>query len=76
MPREKAFVLDVDAEHFGFDDIALLKELGRMFDLLGPVQIGDMHQSVDAFFDADKNAEVGDVAHRAFDHGADRVFIL
>src|SRR5581483_1184454 len=70
----KALVFDVDAEHLGLDDVALFIKLRGVLDLLGPVQIGDVHQAVDAFFDADEDAEVGDVAHRTFDHGADGIF--
>src|SRR5437867_1321921 len=47
-----------------------------MLDLLGPVQIGDMHEAVDPFLDADKYAEVRDIPHRAFNAAADWIFFL
>ena len=60
-----ALVLDVDAEHDRLDVVALLVELGGVLDLLGPVQVGDVHQAVDALVDADEDAEVGDALHLA-----------
>src|SRR5690242_14799877 len=66
----------VHAKHFGFDDVALLVQFRWMFDLLGPVQIGNMHKPVDTFFDADKNSEVGDVAHGSFDNATDGIFFF
>src|SRR6516164_9335636 len=47
-----------------------------MLDLLRPMQIGNVYKTVDAFFDADKNTEVGDVPHRSFDNAADRIFLF
>jgi hypothetical protein len=71
--QRDALVLDVDAEHHRLDLVALLEELRRMADLLGPVQIGDVHQAVDPLFDADEDAEVGEVLDRSLDVAADRV---
>ena len=37
----------------------------RVLDLLGPGDVGDVHQAVDALFEADEDPEVGDVADLA-----------
>src|SRR5262245_29757753 len=68
-----ALVVDVDAEHHRLDLVALLEHLRGMADLLRPVQIGHVHQAVDALFDADEHAEVGDVLDLSLDAAADRV---
>ncbi len=46
-----------------------------MLDALGPAQVGDVDQAVDAVFDFDESAEVSEVAYAAFDDGADRVLV-
>ena len=48
----------------------------RVLDLLGPGDVGDVHEAVDALLDADEDAEVGDVADRARHERADRVLLL
>ena len=62
-----ALVLDVDAEDHGLDLVALLVGLGRVLDLLRPVRVRDVDQTVDAVIDADGNAEVGDALDLARD---------
>ena len=69
----EALVVAVDVEDTSLDLIALLVHLGGVLDALAPGQIADVDQSVDAFLDADEDAEVGDVAHVAASDGADRV---
>ena len=58
-------VLLVDLQHDGLDLVALLEHLARVLDLLGPGDVGDVHQAVDALLDLDEDAEVGDVADLA-----------
>src|SRR6185503_6081950 len=72
----ETLVLHVHAEHLGLDDIALLVELRRMFDFLGPVEIRNVHEAVDAFLDADENPEIGNVAHRPLDNRAHGKLLL
>src|SRR5208337_2108586 len=60
-------VLDIDAEYHRFDLVALLRDLRRMPNFLGPRQIGDVHQSIDARLDLDEHAEVGNRFDFAFD---------
>ena len=58
--EREALIFDVHAKHSGFDDVALFVRFRRVFDLLGPVQIGNMHEPVYTFFDAqDKKASYG-----------------
>src|SRR6266508_1077786 len=47
-----------------------------MLNLLRPMQVRNMHETVDAFLDADKNPEVGDIPHRSINNAADRIFFL
>ena len=42
---------------------------------LGPGNVADVHQAVDALVDADEQAEVGDVLDAALDGGPHRVFL-
>src|SRR5262249_4722708 len=72
----EALVLHVDAEHLRFDDVAFLIKLRRMLDLFGPMKVRDVHQTVDALFDPDEDAEVGDAPHRSLNDGADGIFLL
>ena len=45
-----------------------------MLDLLAPGEVGDVHESVDAFFEFHEDAEVGEVLHRSGQLRAGRVF--
>ncbi len=65
MPSEMRSLSTSIAEHDRLDVVALLVELGGVLDLLRPVEIGDVHQPVDAFVDPDEDAEVGDALHLA-----------
>ena len=46
-----------------------------MADLAGPRHVADVQQAVDALFDLDEGAVVGEVADRALDHGARRIAV-
>src|SRR6185437_5357614 len=50
------FLLNLDSQHDGFDFVALLIEFRWMPHFLGPRQIGDMDQAVNARFNFDKHA--------------------
>src|SRR6476660_3833925 len=43
---------------------------------LGPAQIADVNQAVDAFFDLDESTEVGQVTDTAFDGRAHRILVM
>jgi hypothetical protein len=44
-----------------------------MLDALGPAEVGDVHQAVDAVFDFNEGAKVSKVAHAALNHCACRI---
>ena len=47
-----------------------------MLHALGPAQIADVDQAVNAFLDFDERAEIGEVAHPALDRGAHRILVM
>ena len=47
-----------------------------MFHALGPAQIADVDQAVDAVFDFDEGSEVGEIANASFDRHADRELLM
>ena len=65
----------VDAEDDGLDLVALVVEVGRVVDLDGPGQVGLVDHAVDAVFDADEDAVVGDAADLAGDLVAGLVLV-
>src|SRR5271165_1739647 len=71
--KREAAVGRVDIEDHGLGELALLQNLGRMLDALGPGQIGNVHQTVDALFDFNEGAEIGELAHASFHYRADVV---
>ena len=64
MAQGQTACFGIEFQHDNIHLVADLAEFGRMFDLLGPGEVGDVHQSVDAFLQFDEHAEVGEVAHR------------
>jgi hypothetical protein len=68
-------VAGVDVEQHGLDLVALLEELRRVLDALGPRHVADVDEAVDAFLDLHEDTEVGDVADVALDHGTRRVLL-
>src|SRR6185312_9599646 len=68
-------LLLVDAEDDGPNRLALLEDFRRVADLLGPRQVADVQKPVDAFFDLDERAVVGDVADLALDDRARRILL-
>ena len=61
-----ASVVLVQFEHDNFDFVAHVAELGGMLDFLGPAEVRDVHQTIDALFQFNEQAEVREVAHLAF----------
>src|ERR1700757_1276066 len=74
--QRKTAILRLDAQNDRTNLLALLQDLGRMLDPLGPAQVRNMHQTVDAVFDLDERAEVGEVAYAPFDDGAGGILLL
>ena len=54
----------VDVEYYDLDLCTDLSELIRVFDLLGPAQVADVDQTVNAFLDLYEDTEVGEVSLR------------
>ncbi len=73
--QRESFMIFVNVQDNGLHFLTLLINLRRMFDSLGPGNIGNMHQTVDTFIDTDKNTEVGNVFYSAFNGGTDRIFL-
>ena len=71
----EAAVLRLDAENDGLYLFAFLDDFRGVLDALGPAQVGDVDEAVDAVFDLDEGAEVGEVADAALDNGAGGVFV-
>ena len=55
----------VDREDDGFDVVALVVEVGRVVDLDRPREVALVDHAVDALFDADEHAVVGERADLA-----------
>ena len=70
--RDAAALL-VDIQHHDFDFVAGVHDLGRVDVLVGPVHFGHVHQALDAVFDLDEGAVVGDVGDLAEHAGVGRV---
>src|SRR5439155_12270553 len=67
------FALLIDVEHLARDLVALVDDLAGMGHFAHPAHVADMQQAVDALFDLDERAVVGQVAHDAADDGSRRV---
>ena len=63
--QRDATTLFVDVEHHDFDFLAGLHDLGGVDVLVGPVHFGHVHQALDAVFDFDEGAIIGDVGDLA-----------
>src|SRR5579863_5732542 len=72
--QREAAILRLNAENHGLDLFSLLHDFRGMLDALGPAQVRDMDEAVDAIFDFDEGAEVGEIAHAAFDDCAHGIF--
>ena len=63
----------IDIQNHRLHDLPFFQHLGRMLDALGPGQVGNVNQAVDALFNFDECAEIGHIADPAFHHRADAV---
>src|SRR6266849_712622 len=68
-------VLGVDVENQNVDLVALLHDLRRMLDALGPRHVGDVNQPVDTRLDFDECAEGREVADLATQPRADGILL-
>ena len=53
--------LFVDIQHHDFDFLAGMHDLGRIDVLVSPVHFGNVDQALNAVFDLDEGAVVGDI---------------
>ncbi len=74
--QREAAVIGVDAEDDSLHHLSFFEDLGGMLDAFDPRHVGDVDQAVDAFFDFDEGAEIGEFAQAAFDDRADAVAVL
>src|SRR5205823_5080895 len=72
----EALVLDVDVQHHRLDLVALLVQIAGVLDALGPGDVADVHEAIDALLHSYEDAEVGDVAHLAADDRSDGILLL
>src|SRR6185437_15215524 len=72
----EAAVLGLDAKHDSLDLLTLLEHFGGMLDALGPGEVADVDEAVDAVLDFDEGAEVGKVADAALDDSTGGVLVL
>ena len=71
-----ALVLRVDLEHLALDLVADVEDLGRVLDPLGPGHLADVDEALDAGFELDERAVVGDRHDLALDLLAGRERLL
>src|SRR5262249_33542755 len=73
--EREAPLIGIYCQHYGLHAVTLLQNFRGMFHALGPAEIADVHEAVDAFFDLNERAEVGEIAHSAFNGRANGVFL-
>ena len=71
-----AFLFDVDAEHLGLDQIALLVIRDGVVARAHPVEIGEVHHAVDVALQPDEDTELGDALDLALDLGTRRKAVV
>src|SRR5690242_12596050 len=74
--ERKTTLVGFDCQNNRLYPIALFQNFGRMLYSLGPAQIADVDQTVDAVLNLDKGAEIGQIANTAFDCGANRKLLV
>src|SRR6202000_2482421 len=57
--EREAAVFRLYTEHHGLHFFTLLEDFRRMLDALGPAQVRDVHQTIDAVFGSAESAEGG-----------------
>ena len=72
--QRQTTLVRLDRQNDGLHAIALLQNFRGMLHALGPAQIADVNQAINAVFDFDEGAEVGQIANPAFDDHADWEF--
>jgi hypothetical protein len=73
--QRQTAVLRLNAQNDRANLLALLQDLRGMLNALGPAEVRDVHQAVDAIFDFAEGPKVGQVANAAFNDRAGRVLV-
>src|ERR1700693_6033046 len=68
-------IFGVNLEHLGFDRLTLLERLAGVLDALGPTDVADVDQPVDAFLHFDEGAEIREAADAPRHGRANGVFV-
>ena len=71
-----AAILLIDAGDDAFDLFVLANDFARMSDLTNPAHVGNVEQTVDALFELDEGAVVGEVADGALDLRANGILLF
>src|SRR4051812_38342777 len=70
-----ALLLDIDIEHDGLDHVALLEVVDHLFARKLPIEVGQMHHTIDVSLETQEQAELGLVLDLAFNRRSDREFL-
>src|SRR5580658_2311667 len=70
--QRKAAIFGVHFQNFGLHRVALLEFLAGMLNALGPTDVADVDQALEAFIHFNERAEIGEAAHASADHRANR----
>ncbi len=73
-PESDSLTVLVDIENDSPYGIALLNDLIRMDDLLGPGHVRDMQEAINSIFELDKGSVVGEIPNNTLDNRSDREF--
>ena len=76
MAEAQAAVCLVDFEDNNIKLCAQLRELRRMLNFLRPREVRDVHETINAFFQFNEYAEVGEVAYLALVLRANGIFLF
>ena len=74
-PQREAFLRNVDVQNLDLDLLTLLSHLGGFAKPLGPRDVRNVDQPVNALVESDEDPKIGDVPDSPHDNGAHRVAI-
>ncbi len=71
--KRKAMSLRIDIRNNRFDFLIFFQDIFRMLDFLGMRNVGNVYQTVNAVFDFNKRAEIGQIANLTFNACSDLI---
>ena len=74
--QREAALVRFDGQDDGLDLVAFLQDFRRMLHAGRPAQVADVDQAVDAIFDFDESAELGQIADAAFDSRSHGILVV